>query len=153
MFIQIIYNTSKLWYMYDAVFCKIVAKYSAVQYEWKLNPALHIIGNSSVERAEGLRSKGCYFDPTVRHYFSFNKVRLLAYMTHDQNDWSVKNQIKYTHLIQGFHLQILPNLKVQITSCVVFDFILKLSELQFHICCVIFQPCWALLIATLAFDF
>ena len=41
--------------------------------------------------ALGLESKGCWFEPTVRHYFSSNNVRLLAYKslqvkTHNQNE-------------------------------------------------------------------
>ena len=35
---------------------------------------VHTVGS-----ALGLKSKGCWFEPTVGHYFSSNNVRLLAY--------------------------------------------------------------------------
>ena len=44
-----------------------------------LYPTLHICRHGSVGKAIGLYSKGCWFAPTVRHYFSSNNVRLLAY--------------------------------------------------------------------------
>ena len=31
-------------------------------------------------KAFGLSSRGCWFEPTVRHYFPSNNVRLLAYV-------------------------------------------------------------------------
>ena len=45
---------------------------------------------NSVWSALGLESKGFWFELTVRHYFSSNNVRLLAYTslqvkTHNQN--------------------------------------------------------------------
>ena len=43
-----------------------------------LNPTPHISRRSLVGSALGLESKGCWFEPTVRHYFSSNNVRLLA---------------------------------------------------------------------------
>ena len=51
----------------------------------------------------------CWFEPTVCHYFSSNYVRLLAktslqVKTHNQNEWSVTNQIVYTGLRQDYYL-------------------------------------------------
>ena len=43
-----------------------------------LNPTSHIFRGSAVGSAVDFESKGCWFEPTVRHYFSFNNVRLLA---------------------------------------------------------------------------
>ena len=51
----------------------------------------------SVGNAVGLESWGCWFEPTVHHYFSSNNVCLLDYSslqvkTHSQNNWSMTNQ-------------------------------------------------------------
>ena len=48
--------------------------------------------------------------PTVRHYFSSNNVRMLAYTslqvkTHNQNEWNVTNQIEYTGLRQDSNVK------------------------------------------------
>ena len=45
-----------------------------------LNPTPHISRRSSVRSALGLDSKGCWFEPTVRHHFSSNNVRLFSYL-------------------------------------------------------------------------
>ena len=55
------------------------------------------------------RSLGCWFEPPVYHYFSSSNVRLLAYpslqvKTHNQNEWSVTNQIGYTGFRQDSYL-------------------------------------------------
>ena len=42
------------------------------------NPTLHISRRSSVWSAFGSKSKGCWFEPTVRNYFSSNNVCLFA---------------------------------------------------------------------------
>ena len=60
-------------------------------YSKSLNPTPHISRRSSVGSALGLESKGYWFEPTVRHYFSSNNVRLLTYTslqvkTHNQNE-------------------------------------------------------------------
>ena len=47
-------------------------------YSKTLNPTPHFSRGSSVVSALDLESKGCWFEPTVRHYFSSNNVRLLA---------------------------------------------------------------------------
>ena len=52
----------------------VVAPYSK-----SLNPTPHISKCSSVGSALDLESKGCWFEPTVCHYFSSNNDRLLAY--------------------------------------------------------------------------
>ena len=49
-------------------------------YEYKLNPVTRISGNDSAGRAQGLRGKDCWFDPTVCDYFSPITVRLLVYV-------------------------------------------------------------------------
>ena len=74
-----------------------------------LNPTLHISRRSSVGSALGLKSKDCWFEPTVRHHFSSSNVRLLAYVslqvkTNNQNEWIVTNQIEYTGLRQDSYL-------------------------------------------------
>ena len=56
-----------------------------------------------------LESKSCWFEPTVRHYFSSKNVRLLAkpslqVKTHNQNELSVTNQIGYTGFRQDSYL-------------------------------------------------
>ena len=43
-----------------------------------LNPILHISQGRSDRKAFGHLSKGYWFEPTVRQYFSSNNVRLLA---------------------------------------------------------------------------
>ena len=70
--------------------CNIVAIYIA-PYSKNLNPTHYISRCSSVGSALDLESKGCWFEPTVCHYFSSNNVRLLAYTslqvkTHNQNE-------------------------------------------------------------------
>ena len=42
------------------------------------NPTSHIFRGSAVGSVLDLESKGCWFEPTMRHYFSSNNVRLLA---------------------------------------------------------------------------
>ena len=79
--------------------CNIVA--TIALYIKSLNLAPHISRRSSVGSALDLKSKGCRFEPIVCRYFSSNNVRLLAYTslqvkTHNQNEWSVTNQIEYT---------------------------------------------------------
>ena len=57
--------------------------------------------------ALGLKSKGCWFEPTMRHYFSSNIGRFLAYVftgEDNQNDRSMTNQIEYTGLRQDSYL-------------------------------------------------
>ena len=39
-----------------------------------LNLTLHIFRGSAVGNVLDLESKGCWFEPTVRHYFSSNNV-------------------------------------------------------------------------------
>ena len=58
-----------------------------------LNPTPHISRRSSVGSSSmlGSKCKGCWFEPTVCHYFSSNNVRLLAYAslqvkTNNQNE-------------------------------------------------------------------
>ena len=63
----------------SAVRCDIVAINSTEQYSISLNRIPHISRRSSVGSALDLESKGCWFEPTVRHYFSSKNVRLLAY--------------------------------------------------------------------------
>ena len=98
---QLVYRAVLQWgvtlYLYIALYSK------------SLNPTPHISRRSSVGSALDLESKGCWFEPTVRHYFSSNNVRLLAYTslqvkTHNQNEWSVTNQIEYTGFRQDSYL-------------------------------------------------
>ena len=49
-------------------------------YEYKLNPATRISGNDTAGKAQKLRDKDSWFDPTVRHYFSPITIRLLVYV-------------------------------------------------------------------------
>ena len=42
---------------------------------WLYYPSPHISWGSSVGSALDLESKGCWFESTVRHYFSFNNIR------------------------------------------------------------------------------
>ena len=91
----------------SAVSCNI-ALYIAL-YSKSFNPTLHISRRSSVGGALGLKSKVWLFEPIVRHYFTSNNVRLLAYTslqvkTHNQNIWSVTNQIEYTGSRQASYL-------------------------------------------------
>ena len=63
-------------------------------YSKTLNPTLHISRRSSIGSALGLESNDCWFEPSVRLYFSSNNVRLLIYLslqvkTHNKNEWSV----------------------------------------------------------------
>ena len=58
------YFTSE-WNVTEKVVCK------------SLNPTPHISRRSLVGSGLGLKSKGCWFEPTVRHYFSSNNARLL----------------------------------------------------------------------------
>ena len=63
----------------SAVTCIIVASIvSLALYSNCLNPNSHIFRGSAVGSALDLEFKGCWFEPTVRHYFSSNNVRLLA---------------------------------------------------------------------------
>ena len=52
--------------------------YTIALYGNCLNPTSHIFRGSAVGSALDLESKGGWFEPTVRHYFSSNNVRLLA---------------------------------------------------------------------------
>ena len=92
--------------MHDTMTCNIVA---ILLYSKTLNPTSHISRGSSVGSALDLESKGCLFNPTVRHYFSSNNIRLLANPSlqvkiHNQNEWSVTNQIGYTGFRQYSYL-------------------------------------------------
>ena len=52
-------------------------------------------------------SEQCWFEPTVRHYFSSNDVRLLAYVFtggDPQLEWQKRNKIEYTRLRQDSYL-------------------------------------------------
>ena len=60
--------------MHDAMTCNIVA----ILYSNCLNPTSHVARGNAVGSALDLDSKGCWFEPTVCHYFSSNNVRLLA---------------------------------------------------------------------------
>ena len=106
-----------IWYMLDttapprgsALRCNIAAIYIAL-YSKSLNPTLHISRRSSVGGAIGLQSKGCWFEPTLLNYLSSNNVRLLVYTslqvkTHNQNEWSVTNQIGYTGFRRDSYLK------------------------------------------------
>ena len=64
----------------SAVRCNIVAIYSNIALYSKRfkNTTPNISRGSSVRGALDLESKGCWFEHTVRHYFSYNNVRLLA---------------------------------------------------------------------------
>ena len=64
--------------MHDAMTCNIVDNYTKAPYSYCLNSTLHIFRDSAVGRALDVESKGCRFEPTVRHYYSSNNVRLLA---------------------------------------------------------------------------
>ena len=52
--------------------------YTIALYSNCLNPTSHIFRGSAVGSALDLESNGCWFEPTVRHYFSSNNARLLA---------------------------------------------------------------------------
>ena len=76
--------------VYLAVMCNSVAMLKRCTVQC-LNPTSHICRGSAVESALDFESKGCWFEPTERHYFSSNNVRLLAYTslqvkTHNQNE-------------------------------------------------------------------
>ena len=79
---HIYYNTlNKIFYikllcMHDAMTCNIVAVQSVVSN--CLNPTSNIFRGSAVGSALDFESKGCWFEPAVRHYFSSNNVSLLA---------------------------------------------------------------------------
>ena len=82
LFVHIYYYTLnsifyiKLLCMHDAMTCYIVAVYySEVQYSVSYLPR-----QRSGERVRlGIqRTLGCWFEPTVHHYFSSSNVRLLA---------------------------------------------------------------------------
>ena len=95
--------------MHDAMTCNIVAIYTLALYSKSLNPTPHISRRSSVGSALGLESNSCLLEPTVCHYFSSNNVRLLAYTslqvkTHNQNEWSVTNQIECNGFRQDSYL-------------------------------------------------
>ena len=86
-----------------ALFCSDVwhCDYTIAMYNNCLNPTSHVFWGSAVGSTLDLESKGCLFEPTVRHYFSSNNVRLLASPSlqvkiYNQNEWSVTNQIAYT---------------------------------------------------------
>ena len=68
----------KLLCMHDAMTCNIVAILWRCTYSNCLNPTSHIIRGSAVGSALDLESKGCWFEPTVGHYFSSKNVRLLV---------------------------------------------------------------------------
>ena len=61
--------------MHDTMMCSIVA---IALYSNCLNPTSYIFRGSAVESALDFESKGCWIEPTVRHYFSSNNIRLLA---------------------------------------------------------------------------
>ena len=61
-----------------AVTRRITLKLYITLYSKSLNPPLHISLPSSVGNALGLKSKGRWFEPDVKHYLSSNNVRLLA---------------------------------------------------------------------------
>ena len=67
----------KLLCMHDAMTCNIVAILLRCTVQC-LNPTLHIYRGSAVGSALDFESKGCWFEPTMRHYFSSNNVHLLA---------------------------------------------------------------------------
>ena len=95
---QLVYRTVLQW--------GVTLKLYKALYSQSLNPTPHISRRSSVGSALGLESKVCWFEPTVRHYFSSNNVRQLAYTSlhvkiHNQNEWSVTNQIEYTGFRQN----------------------------------------------------
>ena len=76
--------------MHDTLKCKVVARYSAVQHKYKLNPTLHIDRTSSVWKVEDLYSKSCWFEPSERHHFSSSSFCLMAYVFTDgdrQSEW------------------------------------------------------------------
>ena len=80
-------------------------------YGKSLNTTSHISRRRLVGSALGLESKGCWFEPTVRHYFSSNNVRPLAYTSlqvkiDNQNEWSVTNQKEYTGFRQDSYLEL-----------------------------------------------
>ena len=68
----------KLLCMHDAMTCSIVAILQRCTYSKCLNPTSHIFRGSAVGSALDLETKGCWFEPTMRHYFSSNNVHLLA---------------------------------------------------------------------------
>ena len=87
----------------------ITLKLDISLYNKSLNPTLHISPSSSIGSALVLKSKGRWFVPAMNHYFSSNNTRLLVsrslqVKTHNQNDWSVTNQIGYTCLRQDSYL-------------------------------------------------
>ena len=61
----------------NAVTRCITVKLNIALYSKSLNRSLHISPPSSVGNALDLESIGRWFEPTVRHYFSSNNVRLL----------------------------------------------------------------------------
>ena len=101
-----IYNYCACMTQWRVVLWVTIALYSINK---NVNPTLHISRRSSVGSALGLKSKGCWFEPTVRNYFSSSKVRLfscasLQVKTNNQNEWRVTNQIEYTGLRQDSYL-------------------------------------------------
>ena len=83
-----------------------------LQYDWKLNLALHLIRISEIARlveAEGLGSNGCSIPMRATSFLPIKINYWHAYLQleiHNQIEWSLKNQIEYTStgLRQGFHL-------------------------------------------------